>query len=47
LVQQQIDQIFVLVSDRSDLFGDREDDMKILRLENFGLLLFDPRRTRE
>jgi hypothetical protein len=30
----QKDEIFVLVSNGRDLFGEREDDMKIVRLEN-------------
>ncbi len=43
--QNAVDEIFVLVSEGSDLFGNREDDMKIVRLENFGLSFFDPLRT--
>jgi len=42
-----MDKIFVLVSDGSDLFGNREDDMKIVRRENFGRSFFDPLRTSE
>ena len=45
--QNAVDQIFVLVSDGSDLFGNREDDMKIVCVENFGLSLFDPLGTSE
>src|SRR5438309_11627644 len=45
--QNAVDEIFVLVSDGSDLFGNREDDMKIVRRENFGLSFFDPLRTSE
>jgi hypothetical protein len=42
-----VDEIFVLVSDGSNLFGNREDDMKIMGLENFRCSLLDPRGTRE
>jgi hypothetical protein len=45
--QNAVDEIFVLVSDGSDRFGNREDDMKIVRLENFGRSFFDPLRTSE
>src|SRR5260370_36295869 len=45
--QNAVDEIFVLVSNGSDPFGDREDDMKIGRLENFGCSFFHPSRTRE
>jgi hypothetical protein len=45
--QNAVDEIFVLVSNGSDLFGNREDDMKIVRLENFGRSFFDPLRTSE
>jgi hypothetical protein len=34
--EHAVDEIFVLVSDGSNLFGNREDDMKIMRRENFG-----------
>ena len=37
----------VLLSDGSDLFRDREDDMKIVRLENFGGSFFNSCGTRE
>ena len=37
----------VLLSDGSDLFRDREDDMKIVRLENFGGSFFNACGTRE
>src|SRR5713101_1092036 len=45
--QNAIDEIFVLVSNGSDRFGNREDDMKIVRLENFGGSFFDPLGTSE
>src|SRR5438874_8911246 len=45
--QNAVDDLFVLVSDGSDLFGDGEDDMKVVRGENFGHSLLDPLRTRE
>ena len=45
--ENAIDEIFVLVSDGSDRFGNGEDDMKIVRLENFGRSFFDPLRTSE
>jgi hypothetical protein len=45
--QNAVDEIFVLVSNGGDLFGEREDDMKILRLENFRFPFFDPFRTRQ
>jgi hypothetical protein len=45
--ENAIDEIFVLVSNGSDLFGNREDDMKIVRLENFGCSFFDPLGTSE
>ncbi len=45
--QNAVDEIFVLVSNGSDRFGNREDDMKIVRLENFGRSFFDPLRTCE
>jgi len=40
-----VEEIFVLVSNGSDRFGDRENDMKIVRRENFGGSFFDPLRT--
>src|SRR6516164_5965424 len=45
--QNVVDDLLVLVSDRSDLFGDRENDMKIVRGEDFGHSLLDPLGTRE
>src|SRR3979490_711415 len=45
--ENAVDEILVLISDGRDLFGNREDDMKIVRLENFGRSLFDPLRTSE
>ncbi len=45
--ENAVDEIFVLVSDGSKLFGNREDDMKIVRRENFGRSFFDPLRTCE
>ena len=47
LKQNAVDDLFVLVSDGSDLFGDGEDDMKIVCRENFGGSFFNPRGTRE
>ena len=45
--QNAVNEIFVLIGNGGDLFGDREDDVKIMRLENFGDSFFDPFRTRE
>ena len=45
--ENTVDEIFVLVSDGSNLFGNGEDDMKIMSLENFGLSFFDPLGTSE
>ena len=45
--QNAVDEIFVLVRNGSDLFGNGEDDMKIVRLENFGCSFFDPLGTSE
>jgi hypothetical protein len=45
--QNVVDDLFVLVSDGSDLFGDGEDDMEIVGGEDFGHSLLDPPRTRE
>jgi hypothetical protein len=45
--QNAVNEIFVLISDGSDLFRDREDDMKIVCRENFGCSFFNPRSTRE
>ena len=44
--QNAVNDLFVLISDGSNLFGDREDDMKIVCLENFGCSLFNPLGTR-
>ena len=40
--QNTVDNLFILVSDGSDLFGDGEDDMEIVCRENFGRSLLDP-----
>ena len=45
--QNAVDDLFVLVSNGSDLFGDGEDDMKIVCRKNFGRSLLDPLGTRE
>ena len=45
--QNAVDDLFILVSDGSDLFRDGEDDMKIVSRENFGRSLLDPLSTRE
>src|SRR5467141_3241972 len=45
--EHAVEEIFVLVSDGSDRFGNREDDMKIVRLENFRCSFFNPLRTSE
>src|SRR3981081_4401823 len=45
--QNAVDDLFILVSDGSDLFGDGEDDMKIVSRENFGRSFLDPLSTRE
>jgi hypothetical protein len=45
--QNVVDDLFVLVSDGSDLFRDGENDMKIVRGEDFGHSLLDPLGTRE
>ena len=42
-----VDETFVLVSDGSNLFGNGEDDMKIVRVENFGGSFFNPLCTCE
>lgn len=42
-----VDEMFVLVSDGSNLFGNGEDDMKIVRVENFGGSFFNPLCTCE
>src|SRR5271169_3405530 len=45
--QNAVDEIFVLVSHGRDLFGEREDDVKIVRLEDFRFPFFEPFRTRQ
>jgi hypothetical protein len=45
--EHAVEEIFVLVSDGSDRFGNGEDDMKIVRLENFRCSFFNPLRTSE
>jgi hypothetical protein len=45
--QNVVDDLLVLVSDGSDLFRDGENDMKIVRGEDFGHSLPDPLGTRE
>ena len=45
--ENTVDEIFVLVSDGSDGFGNGEDDMKIVRVENFGRSFFNPLSTCE
>ena len=45
--QNVVDDLFVLVSDGSDLFGDGEDDMEIVCREDFGSSFFNPCGTRE
>ena len=42
-----VDEIFVLVSDGSNLVGNREDDMKIVRRENLRRSFFNPLCTCE
>lgn len=45
--EKAIDEIFVLVSDGSNLFGNCEDDMKIVCRQNLGRSFFDPLGTCE
>src|ERR1017187_7784366 len=45
--EDAVDEIFVLVSDGSNLFGNREDDMKIVRRQNLRRSFFDPLGTCE
>src|SRR5438309_9390289 len=45
--QNVVDDLFVLVSEGSDLFGDGEDHMEIGGRENFGRSLLEPLGTRE
>jgi len=40
--QNTVDEIFVLVSNGGDRFGEGEDDMKIRSRENFRFSFFDP-----
>jgi hypothetical protein len=40
--QDVVDNLFVLVSDGSDLFGDGEDDMEVVGRENFSGSPLDP-----
>src|SRR5207237_8126278 len=45
--QNVVDDLFVLVSDGSDLVGDGRDDMEIVCGEECGYSLLDPLGTRE
>jgi hypothetical protein len=45
--QDAVNDLFVLVSEGSDLFGNGEDDMEIVGRENFGCSPLDPRGPRE
>lgn len=45
--ENAVEAIFVLVSDGRERFGNGEDDMKIVRVENFGGSFLDPLRTSE
>jgi hypothetical protein len=45
--QNAVDEIFVLVSNSGDRFGEGEDDMKIRGRENFRFPFFDPFGTRQ
>src|ERR1039458_1229294 len=45
--QNAVDEIFVLVSNGGDRFGEGEDDMKIRSRENFRFPFFDPFGTRQ
>src|SRR5207244_10440818 len=45
--QNVVDDLFVLISDGSDLFGDGEDHMEIVCGEDFGHSLLDTLCTRE
>jgi len=40
--ENAVDEIFVLVSDGSNLFGNREDDMKIVRRGELRMFVFRP-----
>src|SRR5271169_2493012 len=45
--QNAVDEIFVLVCNGGDLFGEREDDVKIVGLEDFRFPIFEPFRPRQ
>jgi len=45
--QNAVNEIFVLVSNGGDLFGEREDDVKIVRREDFRFPFFEPFRPRQ
>ena len=45
--QNAVDEIFVLVSNSGDRFGEGEDEMKIRGRENFRFPFFDPFGTRQ
>ena len=45
--ENAVNDLFVLVSDGSDLFGDSENHMKVVCQENFGCSFFNPSGTRE
>src|SRR5713226_10408060 len=45
--QNAVDEIFVLVSNSGDRFGEGEDNMKIRSRENFRFPFFDPFGTRQ
>jgi len=45
--QNAVNEIFVLASNGGDLFGKREDHMKIMRLEYLRFPFFDPFGTRQ
>src|SRR5438067_835571 len=45
LEEDRVDHLFILISDRSDLFWHGEDHMEIGHLEKFGLPVLDPLRS--
>src|SRR5215470_11401292 len=45
--QHAVDELFVLVGNGRDLLGEREDDVKIVRREDFRFAFFDPLRPRQ
>jgi hypothetical protein len=45
--EQVVDHGFVLIGDRRNLLGQREDDMEILNVEKLGLSMLDPLRAGE